>query len=175
VANMRRPGTIGRWWIQAAGLLAVLGIAACDSEYPEDTGGGTISGVLYYEGDGLEGLQEPALVVAAFGDDPTKKGIPHATNMFIRPVFKVRGIPYLMTGLTPWNKPDGTPGGYTVLATLIDLTSTDPNTIPQTLGYYPNFCNPVKIEVLADAPVKDIDVTLYDSMGFQDPCMTGGF
>jgi hypothetical protein len=162
---MRRARTNRQWGILGAAMLALLAGASCGSEYPADTGGGTIRGTLYYEGDGLDTLEEPALVVAAFGDDPMK-GIPHASNMFIQPVFTAHGIAYEMQGLAPYP--------YTVLATLIDLKNTDASTLPGTLGYYPNFCDPVKVEVKADSPEKDIDVTLYDSMGFQDPCMTGG-
>jgi hypothetical protein len=178
VTNMRSTKENRRRGILGVAVLALLAVASCGSEYPADNGGGTIRGTLYYEGDGQDDLEEPALVVAAFAvnpaENPLEAGIPHASNMFIRPVFTEDGIPYEMQGLVPWTDSDGKAGGYTVLATLIDLKNTDASTRPNTLGYYPNFCNPVQVEVQADSPEKDIDVTLYDSMGLQDPCITGG-
>ena len=178
VTNMRGIKKNRRWGILGASVLALLAVASCGSEYPPDTGGGTIRGTLYYEGDGLDDSEEPALVVAAFAvnpsENPLEAGIPHASNMFIRPTFTGDGIPYEMQGLVPWTDEDGKPGGYTVLATLIDSKNTSASTQPDTLGFFPNFCEPVKVVVQADSPQVDVDVTLYDAMGLLDPCVTGG-
>ena len=48
-----------------------LSFSACGSSYPADTGGGTVSGTIFYQGDTHKNIDNVGLAINAFAAAPT--------------------------------------------------------------------------------------------------------
>ncbi len=145
-----------------------LSFSACGSSYPADTGGGTVSGTIFYQGDTHKNIDNVGLAINAFaagadyGND-----LPHASLLIIDPEFSAEGFAYQLKGLAPFE--------YLLMAVIFDLDQeASLDVLPETIGAYPDFCSfifsPTFFTVTDDQSVSNIDVILYDSMGFDDPC-----
>jgi len=155
--------TLGTRW--AFAVSAALGALACsNTDAPDPTSGGIVRGHVSYAGADHTHIARPALQVAAFTTFPPS-GAPHALDQiehldFSAPVaFELRGLPMFPLKIT---------------AQIVDLDKPVLGPSPYASGGYPNMCKLMSpaadVTPLADGTVENIDFSLYDGGGSQDPC-----
>jgi hypothetical protein len=151
-----------------AGL--ALSAGGCGSKYPPERQGGIISGHVTYAGAMTATLARPTLRVVATIDFPPS-GQPHGIVQFDRPILPGT-VAFELRNLPVWR--------YKIIAQLFDADhpAQSQAASPLPFGGWPNFCALGQasslVESLPDAPVHDIDFTIYDQSGGTDPCARGG-
>jgi hypothetical protein len=152
-----------RWGLAAVALLA---LAACQTELTPPPAGGRISGTIRYPGDFHTTLGRPALQIAVVPSvpDPTKPARPH--GLAVIETREMAAVPYEIPNLLPFR--------YRLVARMIDLTQPTLSDHVLPSGGYPDLCTFLdaienNVVVTAEAPTPNIDVTLYDKGGTTDP------
>ena len=136
-----------RWFPLVVFLFTQLG---CGADLPADTGGGIVRGRVYYEGNEIEGLVQPTLILMA-----TIKPIGEREGNYIMSEYYVacrsfpkEGISYELNSLYPYT--------YFITAWISDFSSEE--------GWKPFGVNSenIRVKVKSDAPVENVDITVSD-------------
>ena len=147
--------------------LLSLYLGGC-TDIPAPAAGGRILGTISYRGTAHQTMKRPAVRVMVVVDFPPSAG-PLGFQIIEageQPTFPTR-VSYELRGIAPYV--------YKVVAQLVDLADPNAAATVLPLGGYPDFCSlldPGKgwVPVTQVAPASNIDFTLYDNAGTEDPC-----
>jgi hypothetical protein len=152
---------------QSAASLLALALLGCENHLPDPPVGGMIRGQLRYGGVAHQQFTRPAVQIAALAMLPPPSGArPHGLQVIENPDFS-RPIDYQLANLPEFS--------YKVVALIADVADPQADQSKLPTGAYPNMCALVtspqaNVPVSATGPTTNIDISVYDSGGAQDPC-----